>query len=390
MGQLLVRASVMCAWLVIARRVIAIVAFVTLVAAPACDAQVSGSAPVNWGNDPSVVAWWPFDGDMNNHSTSTTYCNPTSAANLRLYFQGSTVWGVEQYDRVHKQQGTSSFLFNGNTTPAQMNPIGPDCLRTQQPKQWTYGFWLRVTANNAGACTPYPAPLFNREEHGDPPTPLAGVYITYISDGGAADGETYACTNVGLGVGHDVCAYPKGGTNKYFAPTSTWHYASLGYNGSALTYAIDGQAPGSVTTRLGKNPGNYPFQMSHDSNSTCGAGVIGTMDDVFWTDHVLTQSQTCRVAACGADGSNCWCDGTNPAQYRACTTNADCGGHGGLCNATAGRCVGNLMATCSVAGLPACNANLTGNVATTTTTSTTLPTGSAPSPPRLLSVDPNP
>src|SRR5262249_22288294 len=42
-----------------------------------------GGPPVNWGNDPSTVAFWTFEnGSMKNVSTSTRYCNPASQADL--------------------------------------------------------------------------------------------------------------------------------------------------------------------------------------------------------------------------------------------------------------------------------------------------------------------
>ena len=48
-------------------QLLAIVSLVLLLTARGSDAQV-GSAPVNWGNDPSTVALWTFDGNANNVS----------------------------------------------------------------------------------------------------------------------------------------------------------------------------------------------------------------------------------------------------------------------------------------------------------------------------------
>src|SRR5262249_44702607 len=46
----------------------------------------SGASPMNWGNDPSTVAFWTFEGgSTKNVSTSTRYCSPASMADLSLY-----------------------------------------------------------------------------------------------------------------------------------------------------------------------------------------------------------------------------------------------------------------------------------------------------------------
>jgi hypothetical protein len=350
---------------------------------------VAGGIPAaNWGNDPSVVAWWPYDGDTSNHSTSTGYCSPPSNANLGLYVQNGTTYGALNFDSVNKKVGTSSFLFNGDTTLAQID--NDTCLRSAQPNQWTFTWWGRVTgANGTASCSPYPFFLFNRDENDNGTCPLCGTYVEYIMDGSTANGRTYVSTHNstdGTLSSNDFIVYPNGGGgNTWFLNNSVWHFGAVQYDGTNLKYSIDGSnAPGSGAHALGKNPGTYPFQISHDSNSTCHAGVIGNQDDVFWTDQVLSTAQICRLMACGVDGSKCWCQDANT--YRPCNTDADCNGLAGACNTNfpnasppfSGTCVGNLnptsnggIAGCAqVSDLPPCGAILTGTTTTAASTTT--------------------
>ncbi len=362
----------------------AVWALVALGVAPAANAQV-GSAPVDWGNDPSTVALWTFNGTANNVSSSRTYCAAGEADLTRHWIQE----GGLTFDTANRREGSASVALDGATTLAAQSTVnGTRCLRQNSPNQWTMTFWMRNTARNTATSSPFPMIIFNRDEAAVGSNALNGFYVTYVNDGGGGAGNTYACTRSANGTTDNCTGFFAGA----LAPSPSWRFGTAQYTGSALRYALEGAAFGSGNvTPLGKNPGTYPFQLSHIVAPGNNSGVIGNEDEVWWTAAVLTQQQVCRVRSVGAQGGLGWCapDGTH---WMACGSDADCGGRGGACNlafagahpqARPGTCVGYLAtggpAGCrAVADLGACNANLTGAVPT------------APSPPVLLGVDPVP
>jgi hypothetical protein len=372
----------------------AIVALMFLAACAAADAQVTGSAPVNWGDDPATIALWTFNGNANNVSNSRTYCAAGEADLSR--FTGQS--GGLSFDSNNRREGSASVSLDGGTTLAALSSINDaNCLRTGSPNQWTMTFWMRNTAINSGTSSPFPMIIFNRDESGNGSGALNGFYITYINDGGSTEGRTYACTR-GSGEKSDTCTPFIASA---LSPGTSWHFGAVQYTGSALRYALEA-APfsNSVTHRLGKNPGTYPFQLSHIVSPADRSGVIGNEDEVWWTAAVLTQQQVCRVRGVGVQGGLGWCapDGTH---WMACDSDADCGGagHTGACNlafpgtvpqARKGTCIGHLgtgvsvPAGCqTVADLGPCNANLTGAVQPPPP-----PNNTPPSPPTLLDVQP--
>ncbi len=370
-----------------------IMAFLLLAAGPAANAQIAGSAPVNWGDDPSTVALWTFNGNASNVSNSRTYC-AAGEADLTRYAGQS---GGLSFDSGNRREGSASVSLDGSTTLAAQSSINDTrCLRTGSPNQWTMTWWMRNTALNANTSSPFPMIIFNRDEAANGSGALNGFYVTYINDGSSTEGRTYACTRAS-GENRDTCTPFLANA---FPPGSSWHFGAVQYTGSALRYALEA-APftSSVTNRVGKNPGTYPFQLSHVVSPTNKSGVIGNEDEVWWTAAVLTQQQICRVRSVGVQGSLGWCapDGSH---WMACDADADCGGsgHAGACNvafpgtfpqARKGTCVGHLGTGASVptgcqtvADLGPCNANLTGSVPPP-------PPNSPPSPPKLLDVQPN-
>src|SRR5262245_13038515 len=372
----------------------AVVVLLLLAAGPPADAQVAGSAPTNWGDDPSTVALWTFNGNANNVSNSRTYCAAGEADLTR--FVGKS--GGLKFDTNNRQEGSASVSLDGGTTLAAQSSINDTrCLRTGSPNQWTMTWWMRNTALNSNTSSPFPMIIFNRDEAASGSGALNGFYVTYVNDGGSVEGRTYACTRAS-GESSDTCTPFLANA---FAPSSSWHFGAVQYTGSALRYALEA-APftSSVTHRLGKNPGTYPFQLSHVVSPSNQSGVIGNEDEVWWTAAVLTQQQICRVRSVGVQGGLGWCapDGTH---WMACDTDADCGGRAGACNpafpgtvpqARKGTCVGHLGTGVSVptgcqtvADLGPCNANLTGAVPPPPPP----PPNTPPSPPKLLDVVPN-
>ena len=377
------------------RSAAAIGSFALLLAAVAADAQVTGSAPVNWGDDPSTVALWTFNGNANNVSNSRTYC-AAGEADLSRYIGQS---GGISFDSNNRREGSASVSLDGGTTLAAMSSINDTaCLRGGSPDQWTMTFWIRNTALNNDTSSPFPMIIFNRDESASGSGALSGFYVTYINDGGSTEGRTYACTRAS-GENTDTCTPFIASA---LSPSTNWHFGAVQYTGSALRFALEA-APfsNSVTHKLGKNPGTYPFQLSHIVSPADKSGVIGNEDEVWWTAAVLTQQQVCRVRSVGVQGALGWCapDGTH---WMACDSDADCGGsgHAGACNlafpgtvpqARKGTCVGHLgtgvsvPAGCqTVADLGPCNANLTGAVPPPPP-----PDNTPPTPPTLLDVEPH-
>src|SRR4029453_3557531 len=183
MGQLLAT--------VVARRVRPmIVALLVLLAVPRSDAQTSGSAPINWGDDSSTVALWTFNGNANNVSNSRTYCKAGEADLTRHVIQS----GGLTFDTTNRREGSASVSLDGATTAAAQSSIKePGCRRQDSPNQWTMTFWMRNTARNTNTSSPFPVVVFNCDETARGPNGLNGFYVTYVNDGGAAEGRTYAC-----------------------------------------------------------------------------------------------------------------------------------------------------------------------------------------------------
>ena len=109
--------------------------------------------------------------------------------------------------------------------------------------------------------------------------------MTYINDGGSTEGRTYACTRA-KNQSSDACSPFIASA---LTPSSAWHFGAVQYTGSALRYALEGAAlSGGVSNTLGKNPGTYPFQLSHIVAPGNNSGVIGNEDEVWWTAAVLS------------------------------------------------------------------------------------------------------
>lgn len=354
-----------------------------------------GAAPVNWGDDPATVALWTFDGNGLNVSTSRTYCAAGEADLTR--FANQSALGPLVYDGTNTRQGSQSIALSGGMTLAAQSGINNTrCLRSLQPDQWTLTMWMRNTAVNTNTSSPYPMPWFNRDESSNnTPNYLVGTYVTYVNTGTSGTGNTYACVRA-VGDTQDYCTGTHIGS---FTPSTNWRFLTTQYTGTALRYQLEARtwtgAP-SVTHALGKNPDSYTFQLSHIVSPGNESGVIGNLDEVWWTAAVLTQSQVCRVRSVGVQGSLGWCDGSDWAD---CTSDFDCDGREGSCNVTYGKCVGRLglvnsgesvPSGCSlVADLGACDANLTAPVGTTPTpTVTATPTVTVT--PTVATVTPTP
>ena len=202
------------------RSAAAIGSFALLLAAVAADAQVTGSAPVNWGDDPSTVALWTFNGNANNVSNSRTYCAAGEADLSRFVGQS----GGLSFDSNNRREGSASVSLDGGTTLAAMSSINDTaCLRGGSPDQWTMTFWIRNTALNNDTSSPFPMIIFNRDESASGSGALSGFYVTYINDGGSTEGRTYACTRAS-GENTDTCTPFIASA---LSPSTDWHFGAV-------------------------------------------------------------------------------------------------------------------------------------------------------------------
>jgi hypothetical protein len=323
---------------------------------------IAGVPPLNWTNDASTVAWWPFEGTSANTSTATTYCTGTNG-NLTVAANGAQFTYL-----APAAQGTLA-LNNGDGSGVLQGPLitgAGDCLRAQSPTAWTVSLWLKATVSAR---------------------PAAEI----IRNGDAVGNGWSLRMNTATGL-LTLCA---GGTacnvgvvNLAFPLDNAWHLVTARYTGpgGSFSLALDANAssatgPGAVSFNRNNWDGlGFPFLMPN-------GGITGSQDATWWLDSQLSNQQVCRIYAVQADGSRGFCDGSNQAAWRACTTDTDCGGRSGACNTQfpsggkAGSCVGRLSttpATCNeLVELGPCNAALSTGATTSTTTSTSSTTTSS-------------
>lgn len=88
----------------------------------------------------------------------------------------------------------------------------------------------------------------------------------------------------------------------------------------------------------------------------------GEVDEVCVINDGLTAAEVCKACSCQIDGTLCMCDGSTPADYKACTVDNDCrveGNTTALCNDSL--CIGrNSTETpnCGSCTMASCNATL--------------------------------
>lgn len=322
------------------------------------------------------MALWEFDGNLLNQSGSSTYCNPVSDANLALWHPGAG--GTLQYDTVHTRQGTASLVLDGTTTIEQPAPptLARECLRQRSPATWTLTAWSRNTAAslNVDATLVYDRD-YPSTGGGD------GWWLGYCGLG-----DNVQCVTGRLNLCSWVGGVKKPCKSLFTNPMKNdgeWRFVTAQWTGTQFRMAMDGgdHTTGGVKSRLPRNRGTYPFQISHTP-----WGIQGNVDEVWWVAAQLTQQQSCRVRSVGVRGMLGYCAATATA-WKTCDTDADCGGRAGACNrlfpsgGKSGTCVGHLRQPAAgdavpsgcqtVAQLGPCNAGLTATAATTTTSTTT-------------------
>lgn len=344
--------------------------------------------PQNWCDDSSTIFCWDFEQTLANVSNNRAYCAAGEANLNRFNIQDQTII----YDSTNKRIGNYSIAMDGYTTLAAENFAvnNTRCLRQDFPDTFTIGGWIRNTTTNAGSGSPYPMIYFNRDESATIGSlSLNGFYMTYINDNTGATGNYYACTR-GTTVGSDQCT---GITIGALPPSTDWKFIAMQYTGTTLKHMLNASPwTAGVTTPIGRNPGTYPFQLSHTVNPSVRSGVIGNLDDFWGTSAVLTQQQACRIRAVGYNGSKGYCDVGGTA-WKTCDNDSECGGTAGECNTNfpdggkAGTCVGFLNPSSGYTGcdgvsdLGDCNASLSSGGPIPTASPSPTSTAPTPTPP---------
>jgi len=146
-------------------------------------------------------------------------------------------------------------------------------------------------------------------------------------------------------------------------PINETHHVACRFNDTAntLDVFVDGAedttnadpTPADINVETGRQ-----FEISENSVSQ----VNGMIDGAGAINDVLTDQELCRICSIHVDGSLGLCDQSTPANYKACSTDADCrptGNTTAVCDTTNGTCSGrNATGTpnCGGCTLPACNA----------------------------------
>jgi hypothetical protein len=129
---------------------------------------------------------------------------------------------------------------------------------------------------------------------------------------------------------------------------------------------------GAVTTSMAAATQDFQVGAS-------GGFLQAAIDDCYVYSGVLGPNSVTRITRCATDGTLCMCDGSNAANFKSCSVNADCRvvgnttaicGAGGTCTGLdvglcAGGSNGNKLctqnsdcpsSTCTLGTMPACNA----------------------------------
>ncbi len=334
---------------------------------------VPGSeAPKNWGNNAQTVTLLTFDNTLENVSTSTSWCHPTSDGNLALW-NSNGAWesdGAVTFadDAV---QGVAALSLDGNTTIEQPPPPTPerDCMRSASPESWTYTTWVRNRAtvvNDSGYMFPFARDYYSTGGG-------SGWWLQFVGLGSGVGGVTGRLSLCGWmdGPSGAISLECKNDVTDPIVNDGEWRFVLAQYTGEELRLAVEGgnHTLGGVAYALQQNQGTYAWQLGHKP-----PGGVFDVDEVWWTSAQLSLSQACRVRSVGVQGELGWCEG---ATWAACEADAQCGGRVGACNhafdpdgagPSTGTCVGRLgvslaseaiPSTCDeVADLGACDADL--------------------------------
>lgn len=123
---------------------------------------------------------------------------------------------------------------------------------------------------------------------------------------------------VGAGVVKSSVSVATLSTATHYSALTVWDSAS----GDELHVVVNGASSGTATNAdAWDTTGLTTFRIG---SSGSGRYFNGQLDECFVDNAAWTDQEACRASNCGLSGLYCNCDGTTPANYLACSTNADC------------------------------------------------------------------
>ena len=287
---------------------------------------VSGSAATDLTQSSNLVAWYRLEAGrlyLNNRAGASSCGGTPSNCNV---INGAPA------DLSNFAEGISSMPMNVTTARTGGAP-----LTTGLPITFTVGAWVRPTYAS-GSHT-----FISNFTFG---TPQGGFYL------GA---NTY---NPALGM-HGATTDCNTATGTTLT-VNTFGFITGSVNGTTgCEVSVNGGTPAASTgSGLTANDGSQDFTFAAIDGGT------GDIDDIWVytqaTNTFMPQNWMVKIGACGVDGKRCWCDGSNAANYKACSSDADCHGLVGACDTTDGHCIGrqkhgalnmgsNAIAACNAA-----------------------------------------
>jgi hypothetical protein len=156
-------------------------------------------------------------------------------------------------------------------------------------------------------------------------------------------------------------------------PLNEWHAVAGtsqagGTDGTFIV--VDGNAVGSTATVTAVQSNAAPLTIGDPDVSDLGFDFEGNVDDCWVLPYGTNEAAIMHLQMCGPRGTECACDSGTPANFKACTSNSDCGGTA-ICatDLASDRCAGHWVTGWN-ASLPNCNLNSAVFLPTTTTVST--------------------
>lgn len=316
--------------------------------------STAGQALSDWSS--SMVAWWSLDEASGTRAKTGGSCSTTTCD---LTISNST----NNQDAVNFQQGVASLDLVTNSS--RRSCLGTTCTALALNTSVTFGARYRPHAlsGNIGR------EIINRYAAND-------GYSVEVSGSGDSATCAFGFTT--------STAFPGaiGGT----LALDQWSSVVCRYDGSAGNGNAAGQAFANGMTSGSPTTGGNVLVTANARDFTLGSQsstAIGNLDEVFVYSGSMVATSICRIHRCGIQGNLCRCATSPTSSYMSCSTSSDCrvgGNTTALCNNgtcsgldigvcasgganTGKRCTAATATTdcgagvsCSLCGLPACDA----------------------------------
>jgi hypothetical protein len=307
----------------------------------------AGASLSDWADN--MVAVWSLESDGD-----TT--GGTCGATCDLTASGTPTFSTDKIEKVNSAAFASSAYYDAAIVAALQPGAGAD---------WSWGAWVKPTATPTGTDGIF----------GPGPSGSAGGYALNVADLGGGDLQM-SCIGYKQGAAGEVYAGAAtpvtGGTNNDGIPeVNKWVNVQCRYNDEYTTglnqielVIFDAAAPAATSrSDSADDTEDISAPAANFGIGATTAGVYtGRIDEVYVYAGYLSNASQCRICACqitptGTGNPGCLCDAGTPANWKACTTDADCGGVSGSCDATAGFCYGRRDDACDNCTMPTtCNA----------------------------------